>query len=116
MSINQFVEMTVFLCLICFPFMTECKVSYIYETGLFIFFIFFLFFFFFCFMQKFKMATKSGRKTMPVDSAATLWVKNFIEIALSRSISEVVFFASKFEKFKMAAKSGGKTISACDYM
>ena len=35
------------------------------------------------FMQKFKMAAKSGRKTifckkLPVDSADTLWVQNFI--------------------------------------
>ena len=39
------------------------------------------------FTQKFKMATKSGGKMIftksPVDSADTLWVKNFVEIALS---------------------------------
>ena len=47
-----------------------------------------------------------------VDSAATLWVKNFVEIALSRSISEISRFLSLTQKFKMAAKSGGKTIFA----
>ena len=31
-------------------------------------------------------------KKSPVDSAAILWVKNFVEIALSRSISEISVF------------------------
>ena len=40
------------------------------------------------------MVAKSGGKTffgeiMPVDSADTLWVKNFVEIALSCSVSEI---------------------------
>ena len=88
---------------------------------LFFLFFFFIFYFFFLFYAEIQNGHQKWQennfcKKMPVDSAATLWVKNFIEIALSRSISEVVFFASKFEKFKMAAKSGGKTISACDYM
>ena len=68
-------------------------------------------------MQKFKMAAKSGRNTIfgeksVVDSAATLWVKNFVEIALSHSVSEINRFLSLMQKFKMAAKSGGKTIFA----
>ena len=66
--------------------------------------------------QKFKMASKSGRKRFfgksPVDSADTLWVKNFVEIALSRSISEINRFLRLTQKFKMATKSGGKTIFA----
>ena len=45
-----------------------------------------------------------------VDCAGTLWVKNFVEIALSRSISEISRFLRLTHKFKMAAKSGGKTI------
>ena len=48
----------------------------------------------------------------PVDSADTLWVNNFVEIALSRSISEINMFLRFMQKFKMAAKSGGKTIFA----
>ena len=49
------------------------------------------------FTQKFKLVTKSGGKTFfckksSVDSADTLWVKNFVEIALSRSISEINAF------------------------
>ena len=40
------------------------------------------------FVQKLKMATKSGRNTIfvkktPVHSADTLWIKNFVEIALA---------------------------------
>ena len=41
----------------------------------------------FAFTQKFKMAAKNGGENnfwedLPVDSAYTLWVKNFVEIAL----------------------------------
>ena len=84
---------------------------------------------------------KSGEKTffckiMPLDSADTLWVKNFVEIALSRSVSEINTFlhftqkkwrendfceklpvistntlwVKNFKTFKMAAKRGVKTI------
>ena len=45
-----------------------------------------------------------------VDSVATLWVKNTVEIALSRSISEISGFLRLTQKFKMATKSGRKTI------
>ena len=46
------------------------------------------------FMQKFKMATQKWResdfcKTSPVHSADTMKVKNFVEIALSRTVSEI---------------------------
>ena len=44
----------------------------------------------------------------PVDSADTLQVRNFVEIALSRSISEINMFLRFTQKFKMATKSGGK--------
>ena len=49
------------------------------------------------FTQKFKMADKSGGKMIfceksPVDSASTLWDKNFVKITLSRSISEINAF------------------------
>ena len=72
---------------------------------------------FLCLTQRFKMAAKSGRKTnfcdmMPVDSTDTLWVKNFVEIALSRSVFEINTFLHFKQKFKMAAKSGGKAIFA----
>ena len=49
---------------------------------------------------------------LPEDSADTLWVKNFVEIALTRSVSEINTFLRLTQKFKMAAKSGGKTIFA----
>ena len=61
------------------------------------------------------MATKSGGKTfffceiMQVDSADTPWVKNFVEIALSCSVSEINAFLRFMQQFKMATKSGGKT-------
>ena len=42
----------------------------------------------------------------PVDSADTLKVKNFVEIALPRSISEINAFLRFTQKFKMVTKSG----------
>ena len=61
------------------------------------------------------MAAKSGGKViffkkLPVDSAYTLWVKNFVEIALSRTISDINALLHFTQKFKIAAKSGGKVI------
>ena len=47
---------------------------------------------------------------MPVDSADTLWVKNFVEIALSRSVSDINTFLHFMQKLEMASKSGRKTI------
>ena len=81
--------------------------------------IYFFYLFFFvcvCLTQKFKLATKSGGKTfffceiMPVDSADTLQIKNFIEIALSSFVSKINTFLHFTQKFKMAAKSGRKMI------
>ena len=69
------------------------------------------------FTQKFKMAAKSGGKVIfcarsPVDSADTLWVQNFIEIALSRNVSKINVLLRFTQKFKMTTKSGGKVIFA----
>ena len=66
------------------------------------------------FTQKFKTAAKSGGKAIfweksSVDSVYTLWVKNFVGIALSHTVSEISVFAFT-QKFKMAAESGGKVI------
>ena len=58
-SINEFVEMTIFLCLICFSIYDRMQ-GFIDKSGLFIF----LFIFFLRFTQKFKMAAKSGGKTI----------------------------------------------------
>ena len=134
MSINEFVEMTIFLYLICFSIYDKMQ-GFTDESGLFIFLLIF-------FMQKFKMAAKSGGKVIfceklpvdsadtlwvknfvkiagkqflgkdAIDSAYTLWVKNFVEITLSRSVSEINSFLCLKQKFKMAAKSVGKTIFA----
>ena len=61
MSINQFVEVTVFLCLICFSIYDKMQ-GFLDESGLFIFL--FIYFSFLRFMQKVEMATKSGGKTI----------------------------------------------------
>ena len=63
------------------------------------FYLFIDLFIFLRFTQKFKMA------------ANTLWVKNFVKIALSRSVSEINMFLHFTKKFKMA-ESGGKMIFA----
>ena len=41
-----------------------------------------------------------------VQSLDTLWVENFDEIALSRTVKEKLRFFRFSQKFKMAAKSG----------
>ena len=55
------------------------------------------------FMQKFKMATKIGEEIIFAKS-----LKNFAEIALSHSVSEINRFLHLTQKFKMATKSGGE--------
>ena len=52
-----------------------------------------------------------GEKS-PVDSTDTLGIKNFVEIALSYTVSEINTFLRFMQKFKMAAKNGGKAIFA----
>ena len=69
------------------------------------------------FTQKFKMTAKSDGKAIfceksPVDSAYTVGVQNFVEIALPRTVSKINAFLHFTQKFKMAAKSGGKAIFA----
>ena len=112
MSINEFVEMTIFLCLICFSIYDNIQ-GFVDESGLFIFFIYLLIFFFFFFFFLPKVVGKRFFffffcKILSVDSADTLWVKNFVEIALSRSISEINSFLRFMQKFKMVTKSGKK--------
>ena len=65
------------------------------------------------FSQKFKMAAKSGGKMLfckssPVGSVDTLWVKNFVEIPLSRSVYKINMLLHFTQKFKMATRNGGK--------
>ena len=45
-----------------------------------------------------------------VDSAVTLGIKNFVEIALSRTVFKINAFLHFTKKFKMATKNDGKTI------
>ena len=56
-------------------------------------------------MQKSDFWEKS-----PVDSADTQWIKTFVEITLSRTVSEINALLRFTQKFKMATKSGGKVI------
>ena len=61
------------------------------------------------------MATKNARKMIfgkshPDDSADNLGVKNFAEIALSCTVSEINVLLHFTQKFKMEAKNGRKTI------
>ena len=83
MTINDFVEMTTFLC-----FFSICAKmqGFADDYGFF----------------------SQGKS--PVDSADTLWFKNFVEIALSRTVSKINVFLHFTQKFKMAGHNGGKSI------
>ena len=81
------------------------------ESGLFIYLFFFAFYAEIQNGHQKWQENDFGEKS-PVDSADNLQVKNFVEIALSRSISEINGFLRFTQKFKMAAKSDGKTIFA----
>ena len=113
MSINEFVEMTIFLCLICFSINDKLQ-GFIDESDLFIFLFIYFFFVFYVEIQDGhqKWWENDFCEKSPVDSLDTLRVKNFIEIALSCSVSEINTFWCLTQKFKMAAKSGRKTIFA----
>ena len=59
------------------------------------------------------MAAESGEKTILRKVTSGLCgSKNFVQIALSDSISEINTFLCLTQKFKMAAKSGRKMIFA----
>ena len=55
-----------------------------------------------------KMVGKVILEKSPADSAVTLRVKIFVEIALSRTVSKINVFLYFMQKFKMATKNGGK--------
>ena len=140
MSINDFVEMAIFLCLIrFFRFIPKYKVSKMNVAGK-------LFWQKldsklcrypvgqkFCrnrssllsFQDKYVFAfyteIQDGRQkwlgndfgeNLPVDSEDTLRVKNLIKIALACTVSEMNAFWRFMQKFKLAAKSGWETILA----
>ena len=100
MRINQFVEMIVFLCLICFSIYDKMQ-GLLDESGLFIF----LFIYFFAFYAEIQNGYQKWRendfweKSQIVDSADNLRVKDFVKITPCLT-----------QKLKMAAKSGRKTI------
>ena len=66
-------------------------------------------------MQKFNMAAKKWRENdfwqnIADDNVYTLWFKNFVEMAVSHTVSEINAFLHFTQKFNMAVKNGGKTI------
>ena len=71
MRINDLVEMTIFLYLICSSIYAKMQ-GFVVEC------VFFFFFFFFIYAE-----IQDVLENLPVDCAHTLWVKNFVEIALS---------------------------------
>ena len=79
--------------------------DFIVESGLFIFF-------FFVFHRNSRWPPKvAGKRFLrKVASRLQIQIKNFVEITLSRSVSEINTVLHFMQKFKMAAKSGGKTI------
>ena len=109
MSINEFVEMTIFLCLICLSIYDKMQ-GFIYESGLFIFFINLLIFlkFFLRFMQKFKMRENDFCEVTSRHCRYPAGQK----FRISRSVSEINAVLCLTQKFKMAVKSGGKTFFA----
>ena len=58
------------------------------------------------------LLTGSKQQLRGLDSADTLCDKNFVEIALSCTVTEINASLRLTQKFKMAAESGGKTIFA----
>ena len=56
------------------------------------------------------MAENNFWENMPVDSIDTLLVKNFAEIAISCTVSEINAILCFTQKFKMATKNGRQTI------
>ena len=63
---------------------------------------------FLCFTQKFKITAKNGGKMIfgknRQYTLQTLWVKHFVKIALSHTISDINAFFRFIQKFKMAGK------------
>ena len=73
MSIYEFVEMTIFLCLICFSIYDKMQ-GFIDESGLAVFLFIYLFFFFFAFYTEIQDGRQKWRENnfcekLPVDCA-----------------------------------------------
>ena len=102
MSINDFVKMNIFLCVICFSICAKIQ-GFIDECV-----------FFYAEIQdgRQKWHENDFWENLPGESADTLWVKYFIEIALSHTVSKINLFLHFTQQFKMAAKNGGKVIFA----
>ena len=96
--------MTIFLCLICFSIYDKLQ-GFTDESGLFI--SLFIFFFFFAFYAEIQEGRQKWREnnffveSHQIESADTLWVKNFVEIALSHSVSEINAFLCLTQKLEI---------------
>ena len=79
MSINDVVEMNIFLCLICFSICDKLQ-DFIDE-----------YVFFYAEIQDGRQKWRENNfwENSPLDSADTLRVKNFVEIALSSTVSKI---------------------------
>ena len=78
---------------------------------------FYLIIYFFAFYAKIQNGHQKWRENdfwekSPVDSADILRIKNFVEIALSRSVSETNMLLCFHAEIQNGCKSGGKTIFA----
>ena len=116
MSINDFAEMTILLCLICFSInakiqpacknrhknaiFEECQITVCKINA------------FLRFTQKFKTAAKNGWKTTVNKkckmTAYTLGAKNFTETALAHNVPGIKMFLCFRQIFKIADKNGRK--------
>ena len=95
MSINDFVEMTIFLCLICFSIYAKMQ-GFLEEC----------FFFFTLYAEENDLWGKS-----PIDSADTLQGKKICQNCSSRTFSEINALLRFTHKFKiMVDKNSGKMI------
>ena len=74
MSINDFVEMNIFLCLICFSICAKMQ-GFVEE---------YVFFY-----AEIQDDHQKWQETSPVVSADTMRVKNYVEIALSRTVPKI---------------------------
>ena len=97
MSINDFVEMTTFLCLICFSIYPKIQ-SFVDECAIF-------FFAFYTEIQDGCQKWLENDKTTfweksPVDCQDTLWVETFVKIALSSTVIEKNVFFSFYAKIQ----------------
>ena len=117
MSINDFVEITIFLSLIRFSIYPKVRASNMpvdsadtlwVKNFLKITLSHTIKTCFYVLHRNSRWRENDFCENLSVYSPDTLWVKNVVKIALAHSISEINGILHFTQKFKMAAKSGGK--------